>query len=341
MQVEQALHDRGRDVCVLEKIFSETHRFNWRFGGGNFSRSARGVGSSIDSSSIDGSSTDGSSISGSRTDGSSIIDSLDGEAHSSEIEGVLFRDSGLSKMGFSAVNGWSEADTSYMSSEMQAALLGWLWSLPGVVVNRLPAWLFLMPRPSLLQWIPLLTRAGLTVPSVVIGNSKERLRNWRAQHAEGAVLAPISTHTHFALHTDAEWEGVLRLAGHSTVALQQAHGETQLACVIGDTVVWNSRHGAASAQMQSLDASLLRFAHAAGLNFVQIAVAEQAQPLYGDLACAVVSVDTHPEFTLFEETRQHEITQALTDLLTSEESRDQHVPGSEAVVTAALAGGAR
>ena len=316
MQVEQALRRRGRDVRVLENIFSETHRFNWRFGGGSFSRGARG-------------------------NGTSIVESAEWEAHSSEIEGVLFRDSGLSKMGFSTITGWSEADTSYMSSEMQAALLGWLWSLPGVVVNRLPAWLFLMPRPSLLQWIPLLTRAGLTVPSVVIGNSKERLRNWRSHHSEGAVLAPISTHTHFALHTDAEWEGVLRLAGHSTVALQQAHGETQLACVIGNTIVWNGNRGAASAQRQSLDASLLRFAHSAGLNFVQIAVAEQAEPLSGELAYAVVSVDTHPDFMLFVEAQQHEMTQALTDLLAGEESRDQNAHGSEAAVTASLSGGAR
>lgn len=316
VQVEQALRRRGRNVRVLENIFSETLQFNWRFGGGSFSRDAR-------------------------CNGTSTIESTEWEAHSSEIEGVLFRDSGLSKMGLSTINGWSEADASYMSSEMQAALLGWLWSLPGVVVNRLPAWLFLMPRPSLLQWIPSLTRAGLRVPSVVIGNSKERLRNWRAHHREGAVLAPISTHTHFALHTDAEWEGVLRLAGHSSVALQQAHGETQLACVIGSTVVWNTHHRLASAQRQSLDASLLRFAHSAGLNFVQIAVAEQAEPLSGELAYAVVSVDSHPDFTLFEEARQHEITRALTDLLTGEESRDQNIQLSEAVVTAPLSGGAR
>jgi hypothetical protein len=97
----------------------------------------------------------------------------------------------------------------------------------------------------------------------------------------------------------------------------------------------------ASAQRQSLDASLLRFAHSAGLNFVQIAVAEQAEPLSGELAYAVVSVDTHPDFTLFEEARQHEITRALTDLLTGEESRDQNIQLSQAAVTAPLAGGAR
>lgn len=304
-QVEQALRNHGSDVRILDNLFSEPQSFTWRFGGG--SRNA------------------------------SIIGCPPGwEANSSEIEGVLVRNNGLS-----AITGWSEEDTRYISTEMQAALLAWLWSLPGVVVNRLPAWLFLMPRPSLLQWIPYLTRAGLLVPTSVISNSIDRLRDWRAHHADGAILAPLSTHEHFELNNNAEWDGVMRLAGHAPVALQQPHGKPHLLCVVGQSVIWNPPHDALPAQLRAIEAAVLRFAQTVGLNFVQLALADLSAPVSSDSVCAVVAVDLHVDLTAFENAQQQQIVQALASLLIGEQLCNPAAPGPESAGVVALAGGAQ
>ena len=280
--VKSALKARGHDVRTMDSLFSEPHRFAWRFAGG-----------------------------GSLRKGSSRI-GMPGEweAASDEIEGVLMRD-----IGFRAMHDWSEADARYISAEMQAALLGWLWSLTGVVVNRVPAWLFYRPRPSFLYWMPHLVRAGLRVPSTVIGNDTERLKDWRAHHAEGAVLSPISDHTHFQLQTDAEWAGVMGIARHAPVLLEEAHGATHLACVVGDCVVWDA---AVPEPAQALEARLCAFARGAGLNFVQIAVTEQlsAQQNY-EPAYAVVAVEPQVHFARFETETQKRIADELADLLTA------------------------
>lgn len=285
--VNSILKTRGHDVRIMDGLFSEPHRFAWRFAGG-----------------------------GSLRKGNSRI-GVPGEweAASGEIEGVLMRD-----IGFRAMHDWSESDAQYMSAEMQAALLGWLWSLPGVVVNRVPAWLFYRPRPSFLYWMPYLVRAGLRVPSTVIGNDTERLKDWRARHAEGAVLSPISDHTHFQLQTDAEWEGVMGIARHAPVLLEEAHGATQLACVVGDCVIWDGRlSGAVPEQAQALEARLCAFARSAGLNFVQIAVTEQlsAQQSY-ESGYSVVAVEPQVHFARFETETQKRIAEELANLLTGE-----------------------
>ena len=126
-QVSSILRAHGHDTRIIEGLLAEPHRFSWRFAGGS-----RGPGSSR------------------------IGVSGEWEAGSSEIEGVLVRD-----IGWSASKDWNEGDAQYMSAEVQAALLGWLWSLPGRVVNRAPAWLFYRPRPPFVEWVRLLNSAGV------------------------------------------------------------------------------------------------------------------------------------------------------------------------------------
>jgi hypothetical protein len=160
VQVLSALSARGHNTRLTEGILSEPHRFAWRFGGG-----------------------------GTLGLGNSRIGVLgEWEADSTEIEGVLVRDTCLN-----ALDGWGEKDAQYILAEMQAALLGWLWSLPGMVVNRAPAWLFYRPRPSLINWAPLLHRAGLRTPVTAIGNDAEWLQDWRERHHNGSVFSPLSS----------------------------------------------------------------------------------------------------------------------------------------------------
>src|SRR5215831_11487759 len=49
------------------------------------------------------------------------------------IDGVLVRN-----VGWADFDGWEGKNISYIRSEILAALLGWLWSLPCPVVNRYP-----------------------------------------------------------------------------------------------------------------------------------------------------------------------------------------------------------
>lgn len=305
-QVSSILRARGNDARVVNNILAEPHCFTWRF--------ARGSRLGVGSSSV----------------------SVPGEwrADSDDIEGVLVRES-----AWNGTDDWSEKDAQYMSAEMQAAMLGWLWSLGGVVVNRPPAWLFYRMRPAFLSWVPLLHDAGLPTPVTVISNDADRLTGWRRRHEDGLVFAPLTSADHFQVRTDAEWAAVLRLAHHVPVVLEEAHGETQLACIVGDVVVWD---GAAPDGACFLEERLCRFARRAGLNFVQVALAQQpGQAEDGATAFAVVNVDAQVEFALFCDEAQSRIAEAVADLLTGREEsgngRRTHADRDAAVV----GGGAR
>jgi hypothetical protein len=283
VQVNSVLRGRGEKVRMIEGILSEPHRFVWRFAGGG----ALGAGNSC------------------------IGVPGEWEAASGEIEGVLVRETWRPAAG-----DWSEKDALYMSAEMQAALLGWLWSLPGAVVNRPPAWLFYRPRPPFIDWVPRLHRAGLRTLSTVISNDGKRLNDWRARHDEGSIFSSLSEPTRFQLRTDAEWEGVMRVAHHVPILLQEAHGGTQLACVVGDCVVWD---GAAPEEGQDLEARLRDFARITGIDCVQIAVAEVRGAVR---SCAVVAVDPQVQFSSFCEEAQEKIAEALANLLTDSPARN-------------------
>jgi len=223
--------------------------------------------------------------------------------------GVLVRDTGT----FAAA-GWSEKDVQYMSAEMQAALLGWLWSLRGTVINRAPAWLFYQPRPPFLAWVPMLHRAGLRTSVTSIGNDPARLEEWRSRYAEGSILSPLASRTHYQVRKDTEWEAVMQIARNPPVLLDEAHGETRLACVVGDRVIWDA---APPPRVRALEYGLRKFARSAGLNLLQVAVAQNATGEQGyTLRYTVVSVDAHVQFPLFCDASQNALAEALASLLT-------------------------
>jgi len=302
-RLRSRLTERGHSTRIVDGLLAEPHRFSWRFAGGG-----RGAGESR------------------------IGVAGEWEAGSAEIDGVLVRDT-----GWQAGSDWSEADGQYMSAEVQAALLGWLWSLPGKVVNRAPAWLFYRPRPPLVEWAQLLDRAGLRTADMVIGNQAGRLGEWRARHENGTVLAPLSSVSQFKLQTDAEWQGAMRLAQHTPVALREAHGETRLACVVGDAVLWD---GPVAAEMKALEGALRRFTRLAELDFVQVAVAEMPGM---DASCsaelAVVAVEQLVQWERFSMEAQEEIVEALAGLLTEERGTSLRGRISDASYEA-LSGGA-
>jgi hypothetical protein len=122
--VRQALEKRGGRVHALLHPFSESTRFSWR------------LDSSHSSSVIV------------FEDGTSIADN--------GISGIFLR-----QRNAAGISDTGSADHSYIQAEIEAALLGWIWSLPCPVINRLPAWLWYCPKPPFQFWARLLRINGL------------------------------------------------------------------------------------------------------------------------------------------------------------------------------------
>src|SRR5262245_49331538 len=78
-------------------------------------------------------------------DGSLITDA--------EIDGVLVRHTVWMDPA-----GWQSDDLTYMYTETQAAVLGWLWSLTCPVVGRLESSVWYRPQAPLASWQPLLNK---------------------------------------------------------------------------------------------------------------------------------------------------------------------------------------
>jgi hypothetical protein len=143
---------------------------------------------------------------------------------------------------------------------------------------------------------------------------------------------------HFQLQTDAEWEGVMRIAHHLPILLERAHGETRLACVVGDCVVWDG----AAEEAQALEARFRNFARIAGLEYVQIAVARR--PGTGKVSAEgfeVVAVEAQAQFPRFSQEAQSTIAEALADLLTGSQTRVRGRQPGDAPHPVSIGGGAR
>ena len=280
IQVDGALRAAGHNTRLLEGLFCDRYRFRWKFAG------------------------ERSQVSNSR-----ISEAGDHGVASEKIEGVFVRETVPS-----LEQNWNERDQQYVVAEMQAALLGWLWSLPGTVINRPPAWLFYRPRPSFLFWVPLLQRSGLRTPQTVISNDKEQLKTWRSKHEDGSIFSPLTGNTSFRLRTEGEWKGIFGVARHTPVLLQEAHGETQLACVVGNRVLWD---GAPPTSASLLEPKLRRFAQSAGVNLVQVAVSDRVGTERTDTTgCGVVSVEPQVQFARFSPSAQQLIAEAVARLMT-------------------------
>jgi hypothetical protein len=93
------------------------------------------------------------------------------------------------------------------------------------------------------------------------------------------------------------------------VCLTEPHGAATLACIVGDAVIWDR---ALPPEAVALEPALSRFAAAAPLAFVEIALAPVRRGL------AVVLVDTLPRLEHFTLPARDRIIDALVALLTPE-----------------------
>ena len=222
-----------------------------------------------------------------------------------ELSGVLVRGT-----GWIDPVGWEPDDLAYVQAETQAALLAWLWSLACPVVNRPRPVQWYRPQAPLLAWAALLGRCALAIPETLVSNEEAGTmafgQRLLGSGVGGAVFGPLTSTARYLVAGDDGWDSLTTLQRYVPVQLTPPHGEPQLACVVGDHVVWE---GAPDPEAVSLEPALRHFASEAGLGFLELALA----PVEGDLC--VVSVEPAPRFERFGEAARREIVDRLVRLL--------------------------
>lgn len=222
------------------------------------------------------------------------------------IEGVLVRDTGWLDPA-----GWEADDFAYMQAELRAVMLAWLNGLKCPVINRPDAFQWYRTGMPLLAWRRQLRSAGLKLPEVVVTSEPEEAAAFRRRletdGTGGAVYAPLSDASSYLLADDDAWKRLTSLQAHIPVCLTEAHGPAVLACVIGDDVIWN---GVPPPDVLAIEAALRRFAAAAALTFIEIAIAAvRGEP-------AVVLVEPRPRLERYSEPARTRIVAALVATLT-------------------------
>jgi hypothetical protein len=247
-----------------------------------------------------------------RLDAGGLASSLYPQLPDQAIDGVLVRDTGWLDPA-----AWEEDDFAYMQAELRAVMLAWLNGLNCPVINRPDASQWYRAGVPLVAWRRQLRRAGLKLPEVVITSEPEAATAFRRRvetdGAGGAVYAPLTNASSYLLPDDDAWTRLACVQAHVPVCLTQAHGPAALACVVGDEVIWND---APPPQAPALEAALRRFAAAAALTFVEIAIA----PVRGEPV--VVLVDPRPRLERYSEPARKRIVAALVAALTRDVTAD-------------------
>ena len=240
-------------------------------------------------------------------DAAGVTSSLYPGIPDSEIAGVLMRD-----VGVLDPQGWDSADHAYMQAEYHAAILAWLAGLECPVINPADAARWYGVGSPLFAWRTLVHRSGLRLPEVAVTSDPDEARLFRRDLATdgvaGAVYVPLTGAAGYLLADGDAWEGLAALQTRTPVCLTEPHGPVTLACVVGDDVIWD---GPLPREAAELELALLRFAVAARLTFVEIALA----PVRSGLA--VVQLEPHPQLEHFSESARGHILDAVVALLTS------------------------
>lgn len=215
--------------------------------------------------------------------------------------------------------GWQPEDLAYMQAETQAALLAWLWSLPCPVVNRYPSAIWYRPKTPLLNWQPLLRRCGLPTSETLITNVESEATVFAERLAmkgvAGAVYGPLTSDLRYLVTNDEDWRGLASMQQRTPVCLTYPHAAAQFVCIVGQQAVWE---GQPQSELTELEPALRCFASAAGLYFVEFALASTSQ------GANVIAVEAYPYFEHFGEAARHKIVEGIVQFLTTE-SGDRQV----------------
>ena len=189
--------------------------------------------------------------------------------------------------------GWNPTDHAYVQAETQATLLAWLTALDCPVVNRVGADLWYRSRNPLLYWQPLLRRAGLAVPAIVVTTEPDAAQSFRrdleADEVPGAVCTSL-VRSESWLIGPAEWAGVAALQKYAPACLVEPHHAPRPVCIVGCEVIWD---GAPTPLEATLEGPLRRFAAMASLDLVEVTLGRVSR------GWAVVDVDPLPQLLHF------------------------------------------
>lgn len=251
-----------------------------------------------------------------RLDDAGVASRLSSDLTDAAIDGVLVRDTGWLDPA-----GWDKDDHAYMQAELRAVMLAWLAGLSCPVINAPDPTLWYRAGAPLVAWRPLLRRAGLPLPEVVITGDPAEADAFRRRLADdgvkGAVYSPMTSSAGYVLADDDTWKRLAAVQKRTPVCLTEPHGAAMLACIVGHEVIWNDT---APPEARALEAALRRFASAAGLTFVEVGIAPIRRGL------AVVFVDPRPRLEQFNEPACAQILDALVAQLTQSRAAAPHAP---------------
>lgn len=217
--------------------------------------------------------------------------------------------------------GWQPDDLAYMQAETQAALLAWLWSLPCPVVNRYPSAIWYRPKAPLLNWQRLLRSCGLPTLETLVTNVEDEAaafgKRLALEGVAGAVYGPLNSDLRYLVTDHDDWSGLAAMQQRTPVCLTYPHGAAQFVCIAGEQAVWE---GEPQSEFRELESALRCFASAAGLNFVEFALASTSQ------GNSVIGVEPYPYFEHFGDAARQKIVEGIVQFLTTEFDHRRQIP---------------
>ena len=130
-------------------------------------------------------------------------------------------------------------DRAYVQTEIQAAVLAWLWSLSCPVANRYPAHIWFRSQDALLFGTLCCCAAGCRAETLVSNVPGEARAFAERSLAGGALYAPLTSSARFPVTSDRDWAGIAAMQGYAPVSLTLPYEDPHVACVIGTQVVWD------------------------------------------------------------------------------------------------------
>jgi len=167
--------------------------------------------------------------------------------------------------------------------------------------------------------------SGLPTLGMLVTNVEQEARAFGQRLAmkgvSGAVYGPLTSDARYLVSGDDDWSGLAAMQRYAPVCLASPYGAAQLVCVVGEQVVWE---GEPSPDAILLEPALRRFAAAAGLAFVELALASTSEGM------CVTNVEPRPRFERFGDGAQQQIVEGLAHLLTAKV--DRHRKGAASTV---------
>ena len=204
-------------------------------------------------------------------------------------------------------------DLVYIKEEADAALLGWLWSLDCIVVNRYPPAVWYRRDQPFVVWRNLLQRSGLRVPDSIVTNASADLVAYRTALGGKVSLVPLSSQDGEFLNLDHCSETDLFLIkGAPAHVVQSGMGQERL-CVIGSDVVWNE---SPVGNRGTIESALACFRELTGLAFFELALSRFQDET------RVAAFNPFPRLENFTLNAQSQIVAALVSLLTGQLSHN-------------------